>query len=55
LGTTASTVLLLASATTAVPDGAAERNVTVAVEDTPPVTVLGFSVTEEMAGVLTTC
>src|SRR6266850_2100089 len=48
-GTVASTVLLLASDTTAFPFGAADCSVTVAVEETPPVTVLGFSVTEETA------
>src|SRR5712691_1742524 len=48
-GTVARTVLLLASDTTAFPVGAADCNVTVPVEDTPPVTVLGFSVTEETA------
>ena len=48
-GTVARTVLLLSSDTTAFPFGAAERNVTVPVEDTPPVTLLGFNVTEETA------
>jgi hypothetical protein len=48
-GTTASTVLLLASVTTAFPVGAADCNVTVAVEEAPPVTVFGLSVTEETA------
>src|SRR5258705_6973905 len=48
-GKVASTVLLLASDTTAFPFGAADCSVTVAVEETPPVTVLGFSVTEETA------
>jgi|ERR1051325_6871470 hypothetical protein len=48
-GTTASSVLLLASATTAFPDGAADCSVTVAVEETPPVTLAGFSVTDETA------
>ena len=42
-------VLLLASVTTAFPVGAADCSVTVAVEETPPVTVLGFNVTEETA------
>ena len=48
-GTTAKTELLLASATTAFPVGAAERNVTVAVEELGPTKLLGFSVTEETA------
>jgi hypothetical protein len=48
-GTVASTVLLLASATLALPVGAAERRVTVAVEDAGPATVLGFNVTDATA------
>jgi hypothetical protein len=42
------TVLLLASSTTAFPT-AAERRVTVAVDDAGPITVLGFNVTEATA------
>jgi len=42
-------VLLLASVTTAFPVGAADCNVTVPVEEMPPVTLLGFNVTEETA------
>jgi hypothetical protein len=48
-GTTASSVSLLASATTAFPFGAADCNVTVAVEEAPPVTGFGLSVTDETA------
>lgn len=48
-GTTASSVSLLASVTTALPVGAAEFNVTVAVDEPPPVTVFGLSVTDETA------
>src|SRR5262245_9439164 len=48
-GTTAKSVLLLASATTAFPVGAAEARVTVAVEDAGPITLLGFNVTEDTA------
>src|ERR1044071_7707294 len=48
-GTVARTVLLLASDTTAFPFGAADCNVTLPVEETPPVTVLGVSVTEDTA------
>lgn len=48
-GTVASTVLLLASVTTALPVGAADCNVTVAVDDVPPVTAFGLSVSEETA------
>ena len=47
LGTTAKTVLLLASETTAFPVGAAEASVTVAVEDPGPTRLLGLNVTEE--------
>ena len=46
-GTLAATVLLLESVTTAPPDGAAPLNVTVPVEEFPPVTLVGFSETEE--------
>lgn len=45
-GTVASTVLLLASSTTALP---AERNVTLAVDEAGPTTVLGVSVTDATA------
>lgn len=48
-GTTANTVLLLASVTTALPVGAADCSVTVAVDDVPPVTGLGLNVSEETA------
>jgi len=48
-GTPAATVLLLASVTSALPAGAAEVNVTVPVEEAPPATLLGLSVTEERA------
>src|SRR5467141_385149 len=46
-GTLAAAVLLLESVTTAPPDGAAPLNVTVPVEEFPPVTLVGFSETEE--------
>src|SRR5258706_388645 len=47
-GTRAAIVLLLASVTTAPPDGAALLSVTVPVEDcVPPVTLVGFSVNED--------
>jgi|SRR6266478_4450262 len=50
-GTLAAAVLLLESATTAPPDGAAPLNVTVPVEDcTPPTTLVGFSVRDESVG-----
>ncbi len=43
-GTLAAAVLLLDSATTAPPDGAAPLSVTVPVEDcTPPTTLVGFT------------
>jgi len=49
-GTLAATVLLLESATCA-PAGAAPLNVTVPVEDcVPPITLVGFSVSEERVG-----
>ena len=48
-GTTANNVLLLASVTMALPVGAADCNVTVAVEDAPPVTGFGLSVSVETA------
>src|SRR5882724_6785356 len=43
----AAVVLLLESVTTAPPEGAAPLNVTVPVEAFPPVTLVGFSETEE--------
>jgi len=46
-GTAAAAVLLLESVTVAPPAGAAPLNVTVPVEEFPPVTLLGFSVSEE--------
>src|SRR5216683_889537 len=48
-GTLAAAVLLLDSATTAPPDGAAPLSVTVPVEEFPPTTLVGFSVSEERA------
>ena len=42
-GTVAAAVLLLESATTRPPDGAADDNVTVPVDDVPPVTLVGLS------------
>lgn len=48
-GTTARSVSLLASVTTAFPFGAADCNVTVAVEEAPPVTGFGLSVTDDTA------
>jgi hypothetical protein len=47
---TLAAVLLLESATRAPPDGAAPLNVTVPVEELPPVTLVGFSVNEERVG-----
>jgi hypothetical protein len=49
-GTLAAVVLLLESATIAPPDGAAPLSVTVPVEKFPPVTLVGFSVTDERVG-----
>jgi len=50
-GTLAAPVLVLESATTAPPDGAAPLNVTVPVEDCiPPTTLVGFSESEERVG-----
>ena len=46
-GTAAAAVLLLESVTVAPPAGAAPLNVTVPVEEFPPVSLLGFSVSEE--------
>jgi hypothetical protein len=45
----AKTVLLLTRSTTAFPLGAAERKVTVPVEEAGPTTVVGFNVTDETA------
>ena len=49
LCTTASSVLLLDSVTTAPPVGAAEASVTVAVEETPPDTGFGLKVSDDTA------
>ena len=46
-GTLAAVVLLLESVTTAPPEGAAPLNVTVPVEEFPPVTLVGFTETAE--------
>jgi hypothetical protein len=46
-GTLAAVVLLLESVTCAPPDGAGPLNVTVPVEELPPVTLAGFSESEE--------
>src|SRR5712671_5812813 len=46
-GTLATVVLLLESVTTAPPDGAAPLSVTVPVEEFPPVTLVGFSESDE--------
>jgi|SRR5882762_1228567 len=46
-GTWATVVLLLESATVAPPAGAAPLSVTVPVEEFPPVTVVGFSESDE--------
>src|SRR5258708_40291381 len=48
-GVLATFVLLLESVTTAPPEGAASLNVTVPVEEFPPVTLVGFTETEERA------
>ena len=51
---TLAALLLLESATCAPPDGAAALSVTVPVDDcAPPVTLVGFSVSEETEGDLT--
>jgi hypothetical protein len=50
VGTVAAEVLLLASVTAAPPVGAAAFNVTVPVDPVPPVTLVGFSESEEIAG-----
>src|SRR5689334_469790 len=49
-GTLATVVSLLESATCAPPAGAAPLNVTVPVEEFPPVTLVGFSESEERVG-----
>ena len=49
VGTVATDVLLLLSVTTAPPVGAALLNVTVPVEELPPVTLVGFRLTPERA------
>jgi hypothetical protein len=50
-GTLAAAVLLLESGTCAPPAGAGPLNVTMPVEEFPPVTLAGFSVIEERARV----
>jgi hypothetical protein len=52
-GTCAAAVLLLVSVTAAPPAGATPFKVTVPVEEVPPVTLVGLSVTLEGAGALT--
>ncbi len=49
-GTVATAVLLLERLTVAPPLGAAPLSVTVPCEELPPVTLLGFSVSEERVG-----
>ena len=49
-GVLAAVVLLLESVTTAPLEGAAPLNVTVPVEEFPPVTLVGFSVSEDSVG-----
>ena len=49
-GVLATMVLLLESATVAPPAGAAPLNVTVPVEEFPPVTLVGFSESDERVG-----
>jgi len=49
-GTVAAAVLLLESATVAPPAGAGPLNVTVPVEGVPPMTLVGFSVSDERVG-----
>ena len=49
-GTPATVVLLLERVTVAPPDGAAPLSVTVPVEEFPPVTLVGFSVSDERVG-----
>src|SRR5215831_5329920 len=48
-GATAKSELLVASVTNAFPVGAAEANVTVAVEDAGPIRLPGFNVTDDTA------
>src|SRR4029077_1657336 len=48
-GTLAAVVLLVERVTSAPPDGAAPLNVTVPVEEFPPVTLAGFTESEERA------
>jgi hypothetical protein len=50
-GVLATLVLLLESATVAPPAGAAALNVTVPVEELPPVTVVGFNESDERVAV----
>jgi len=50
LGSTLATTLLLVSITCAPPVGAGPLNVTVPVDCAPPVTLVGFSVSEERVG-----
>lgn len=49
-GTVAAAVLLLESATTRPPDGAADDSVTVPVDDVPPVTLVGLSDNDDSVG-----
>jgi hypothetical protein len=49
-GTVATDVVLLVSDTTTPPDGAAALSVTVPVELLPPLTLVGFKLTEETVG-----
>ena len=49
-GTCAAVVLLLVSVTVAPPVGAAPLSVTVPVDEVPPVTLVGFKVTEDNDG-----
>src|SRR5882762_5868226 len=49
-GVLATFVLLLESVTTAPPEGAAPLRVTVPVEEFPPMTLVGFTVSEESGG-----
>ena len=49
-GTIAAAVLLVESATVAPPAGAGPLNVTVPVEGVPPMTLVGFSVSDERVG-----
>jgi hypothetical protein len=49
-GTVATEELVLTSVITAPPEGAAALKVTVPVDPTPPVTLVGFSESEEITG-----